>query len=159
MTRSECRRDFWIGVVTIVATLAYLGLIPFQVHPDTDGYDNISGRTLPYLVGGALLVLGAALAVTSHRKARRVLADGATGFSRDAARRVLVYVALITLYALGIAWIGYVVSTAAALAFAMWFSGARNRVAMVVVTLVTPPLLYWFFHVLMQIPLPEALLF
>ncbi len=159
MTRENCLRDLWIGVGTFAAGLLYLLFIGSQVSPESDGPAGVSGRTLPYIVGALLLLLGGALTVTAWLRSRTSDRAGTVILSRSALLRVLIYIGAITLYAVGISTLGYVVSTAPALLFAMWFSGARNRTAMLLVTLIVPPLLYLGFHVLMKIPLPEALFF
>lgn len=158
MNRGEYLRDVWIGAVTAVIALVYLWLIPSQVAGDTDGYDGISGRTLPYFIGVVLLALGVLLALSSARKARKAQAGAAAIVSWPTAQRVLIYTLAIALYTVGIATIGYVVATLVVLPFAMYFSGARRWRTLVLTTLIVPPALYWFFHVIMQIPMPEALL-
>ena len=152
-------RDGWIGVATVVVGIVYLLFIRSQVSAETDGEAGVSGRTLPYFVGVLLLLLGTLLAAASYLRARTARRDGSLIITRAALGRVAIYIGAIVLYALGINYVGYIVSTAAALLFAMIFSGARNRLTLLLLTLIVPPLMYWLFHVLMQIPLPETPLF
>lgn len=159
MSREDCVRDAWIGVATAVAGAVYLLLIAGQVSAETDGEQGVSGRTLPHVVGWLIVALGALLAAASGWRARSARRSGSVLITGAALRRVVIYIGVIALYAWGIATIGYVVSTAAALLFAMLFSGARNRLALLLMTALTPLLMYGLFHRLMQIPLPEALLF
>lgn len=156
MPREQYVRDVWIGAATIVFAIAYLGAIRYQVVPDSDGYDNISGRTLPYLIGATILMLGLLLSASSWRAASKAQPGGTVIVTRDRVLRAVAYAGAITLYAVGIEHIGYIITTAAALLFAMIFSGVRKPVPLALATLVVPPALYWFFHVVMQIPLPEA---
>lgn len=41
-------------------------------------------------------------------------------------------------------------------AFGMWLSGFRNRIAFACIALVMPALIYYVFSVIMEIPLPES---
>ncbi len=159
MTRESCQRDVWIGVCTFVCGLLYLLFISSQVSPESDGPAGVSGRTLPYIVGATLLGLGALLAGASWQRMRTASRAGSVLPTRAALLRVSIYAGAIALYALGISTLGYVVSTAPALLFAMLFSGARKRITLLLVTLIVPPLMYLGFHVLMKIPLPEAMFF
>ena len=60
MTRYQYTRDICVGLAAILIALFFLAVTPFQVTARSDDY-GISGRTLPVLVAGALLVLGAYL--------------------------------------------------------------------------------------------------
>ena len=157
--RREQRRDAWIGVVTAFGAALYLILIPWQVQPDHDGFARISGRTVPYLIGATMLVLGALLCGLAARRARHMAPGGKRLFERDPVVRVAVYTGAIALYTVGIEQVGYMTSSAVMLLFAMWFSGARNRLVVLASVLVTPVVLYGVFHLLMQIPMPETPLY
>jgi hypothetical protein len=159
MSRQACTRDVWIGLVTVACGLAYLYATPLQVSPDADGEAGVSGRTLPYLAGALMILLGVALSLTSWARARVTPRDGSAPAVLAGLGRVLVYVGLIAGYALGIAIVGYVVSTACALLAAMVFSGARGWLTLALVTAITPAVLFGVFHLVMKIPLPQAWLF
>lgn len=161
--RASAGRDLIVGLVAVVLGLAYLLAIGWQVSAETDGLDGVSGQTLPHLIGGLLTLLGLALTVQSVLRRRAAQATGQAsaqgGEDWSRWRRAALMVGLVACYWLGVTYIGYVVSTAAALLAAMLFSGARNWKTMLILVLVVPPLMYWVFHELMYIPLPEALLF
>ena len=155
------KRDFLIGLGTALLAGAYLLLIPYQVQSDSDGYDFVSGRTLPFLVGGFLLLTGVCLAATSlGGMARQTSGDPA----RDASvltrhKRVFMLAVITVLYTLGITYIGYILSTVVVLVVTMFFSGERRKYILLAVSIVTSVVLYYFFHVLMRVPLPHTLLF
>lgn len=159
MTRQACIRDVWIGVVILLCGLAYFYTIPFQVSGEVDGEAGVSGRTLPYLAAALMVLLGTALALTSWTRARRSQRDASRTAAVEGLGRALFYVSLIAAYALSIAFVGYVVSTAWALLAAMLFSGARGRLKLTLVTAITPAVLFGMFHLVMKIPLPDAWLF
>ncbi len=162
-TPASAGRDLIVGLVAVVLGLAYLLAIGSQVSAETDGLDGVSGQTLPHLIGGVLTFLGAALTVQALLRRRAEKASGQAtmqaGEDWSRWRRAAMMVGLVACYWLGVTYIGYVVATAAALLAAMLFSGARNWKPMLILVLVVPPLMYWVFHELMYIPLPEALLF
>lgn len=156
--RREHLRDAGIGAVAALGAAIYLALIPSQVQPLDDGLVLISGRTLPYLVGATMLLLGVVLCVASLHRARIATPGGAALVGRKPAR-VLAYALAIVLYTLGIGHLGYVTTSVAMLVFAMWFSGLRRPLVLVVAGIATPMVLYGLFHALMQIPLPDTPLY
>ena len=72
MTRYQYTRDICVGLAAILIALFFLAVTPFQVTARSDDY-GISGRTLPVLVAGALLVLGAYLFFRNLIHIRRAL--------------------------------------------------------------------------------------
>ena len=113
-------------------------------------------------LGGFLLLSGAALTFTSLGKLRQT-GDKARRSNPDNSGNRYMRVAILTgvavLYTLGLTYIGYIVSTILALAGAMVFSGERRSRLVVVISVITSVTLYYFFHKLMQVPLPHTLLF
>jgi len=158
MTRQYDARDFWIGVFVFAFALVFLALSQTQVSFETDGFDNISGRTFPYIIGGVQLILGAALMAWNWPALKLANSTKGCTFNKARTRRIAIYAGSILVYTVMIYYIGYLVSTFAALVFALWFSGAKRNLATFLVALVTPLLMYYVFHVLMQIPFPESLL-
>jgi len=154
-------RDTLIGVFTIALSAIYLFLIRYQVQPDSDGYDNVSGRTLPYLVGFFLLFFGSLLALISARRGgqRKNISELTAIASNPAAKRVLIYLFLTILYLLGISYLGYVVSSIVALIILILFNGEKRLLLVCVVAVITSISLFYFFNTLMRIPLPPTLLF
>src|SRR5690606_17750291 len=120
---------------------------------------GVSGRTLPYLAGVLMLLLGGALSLTAWARAGRAAREAPEPVASTGWGRVLIYTGLVALYAVSIASLGYVVSTAWALLAAMIFSGARGWLKLALVAAITPGILYGVFHVVMKIPLPDAWLF
>ena len=107
--------------------LVFLILTPLQVSSVTDGFENLSGRTFPYIISGMIILLGGTLTLLCYLKLRRVPREESRAAQSGGIRKVAVYVGAITLYALGMGFIGYVVSTAAMLVYAMWVTGARAK--------------------------------
>ncbi|MCL1940095.1 MAG: tripartite tricarboxylate transporter TctB family protein [Desulfovibrionaceae bacterium] len=165
-SRGHARRDCFLGLGVLALGLGYFLAIPWQVSALADGADNISGRTLPYLIAGVISLLGVALVLQAYRRLwalpRPADADRKEGAEQGTgmfSRTMLIYCAVIGLYALGMEYVGYMVSTAAVLLFAMWLHGARGKLLMAVMAAVTPPIIYLIFRYGVQVPFPDALLF
>lgn len=158
-TKKYMIKDGMLGVCVMVFAVVYLIITPFQVSSVTDGFENLTGRTFPYVIGCATLLLGAMLAYRSFRNASRMQSEtGAIEAPNGNGRKVAYYITAIALYALGIEFLGYVVATIGMLVYAMWATGARDKRVIAVTVAVVPAFIYWLFHYVMQIPFPDALL-
>ena len=62
----------------------------------------------------------------------------------------------IAVYIVGFSFVDYILSSMLMVAFGMWLSGFRNRIAFACIALVMPALIYYVFSVIMEIPLPES---
>ena len=159
MTAYHSTRDLCVGLAAVLIAVFFLAATPFQVSPRSDDY-GITGRTLPVLVAAALLALGVYLSVRNLLRLRRAAprveqADKKRDRRRRFGRAVL-YMAAIAVYIVGFSFVDYILSTTAMVAFGMWLSGFRNRVAFACIVAVIPSLIYCVFAVVMEIPLPES---
>ena len=159
MTRYQYTRDICVGLAAILIALFFLAVTPFQVTARSDDY-GISGRTLPVLVAGALLVLGAYLFFRNLIHIRRALpraeSPGQKHDRRSRVGRAALYMGAIAVYIVGFAFVDYILSSMLMVVFGMWLSGFRNRIAFACIALVMPALIYYVFSVIMEIPLPES---
>lgn len=158
MVRKEYARDFVISAVLFVIGAAYLVLSQTQIDETTDGFKHISGRTFPYIIGGTICLLNVFGMLVNWRGMRQASHGEATPFDSRRLKRAAIYAVSIAVYGLMIAYVGYLVSTFIALAYCMRFSGAPVNKSFIAVAIIAPPLMYYLFHILMQIPLPDALL-
>lgn len=159
MTRYQYARDMCVGLAALLVAVFFLAATPFQVSPRSDDY-GITGRTMPVLVAGMLLALGAMLFLRNLLSLRRA-APRAEPPEKKADRRrrfgrALLYTAAIAVYIAGFSFVDYILSSTAMVAFGMWMSGFRNRMAFVCIAAVMPSLIYYIFSVVMEIPLPES---
>lgn len=168
---SSLSTEAWLGLVTIAFGLfyAFSTLVTVEV---SSMKAVISGRTFPYIIAGMLVVLGAAMTVVSvaHTKVLNKLA--AKGIEAPHLKaetenapigkyqlaRLASYFGLLVLYLLGMEYVGYMVSSAVMMLASMWIFGARNKVVMAVLTVVTPVALYYFFHFVIEVQFPDTLL-
>jgi hypothetical protein len=152
--------DGILGIFSLCLGLVYLLLIPGQISPMLDGgLNNVSGRTLPFLLGLLFCILSSLLALRSWA---RFCALRRQGLLRSHANRlfsgkIVAYGAVIALYIECMEYIGFVVSSMALLAFAMWLTGARNKLVVALSVVAAPAFIYLLFYHVMQIPFPVGL--
>ena len=115
MTRYQYTRDICVGLAAILIALFFLAVTPFQVTARSDDY-GISGRTLPVLVAGALLVLGAYLFFRNLIHIRRALPraenPGQKHDRRSRFGRAALYMGAIAVYIVGFSFVDYILSPA-----------------------------------------------
>lgn len=76
--------------------------------------------------------------------------------SRVQAQRVLIVIALVTVYVLSLPWLGFVTGTLLFLIVGMLYSGARSPVRIGIASVGLALLLYYVFAIFLRIPLPES---
>lgn len=161
MNKQEVKRDLYIGFGIVALGLVYFLLIGSQVHAVNDS-SGLSGRQLPWLVGALTTLCGLALAFVSWRKLPTAkpgeVRPGALAQNMQRIKRVVIYTAAVALYCLGIAYIGFIVSSVAALIFLMVFSGATNKIAILLTAILSPAVIWFVFVYLIGIPMPDTLL-
>ncbi len=153
-------KNLLVGVLALLLGLAYALCIPHQVSDYSEGH-NVSGRTLPAILAGLLMLAGAGLAVQSWLARRGSLSSGnrdgaATPLSRAAMLRMAAYVCLVAGYALGLTYAGFITSTAAAIWLAMRLSGAGRPVLTAAISLAGAGFLYVFFTLVMDVYFPDG---
>lgn len=144
-----------VGVLALVIGLAYALCIPYEVSDYSEGH-NVSGRTLPAILAGLLMLAGAGLAVQSWARRRKAPAPETAPADGAARRRMAAYVCLVAGYALGLTYIGFLTSTALALWLAMRLSGAGRPLLTAAISLAGAAALYVFFTLVMDVYFPEG---
>lgn len=164
MEKRQVTRYFWIGAFALCLGVVYGVCIPFQAQPYGEGF-GISGQTLPKLIASALILCGVLMMYNARKDLQRIKANPAAEekpaaplFSSSDIKRIGVYVVLLMVYLTVVPYLGFIVGTVPTLAAAMWLSGARNRAAIAGVSLISPPILYFAFAKLMEVPLPSGIL-
>ena len=163
MTRRDATRDMWIGLGVMALAIVYFITALYEVNSSND-FTGMGGRQMPMLVTFFLLLFGGALAVLSWRK-RATLAPDAPLSAEEKRRtalhwkRVFIYLGIMAIYSLGFAYIGFVVSSILALIVLMYFSGATNRVGIIVTSIIAPIVTWFVFAWLVETPMPDGLLF
>ena len=150
-------KELLTGLTVVLIGVLYWLAALYQVDGIPDAY-GISSRTLPSIVSSVLVLLGLLLAVEGYKRWRcspTIAVEQAK--VRVATRkgvRVLIYIGAIALYLLGIHYISFILSTGLMLLFSMLFCGQRNRIVLIVCTLLAPLCIYLVFAKIMMIPLP-----
>lgn len=146
-----------VGVLALVIGLAYALCIPYEVSDYSEGH-NVSGRTLPAILAGLLMLAGAGLAVQSWARRHTVPAAEKPSAPADGAarRRMAAYVCLVAGYALGLTYVGFITSTTLALWLAMRLSGAGRPLLTAAISLAGAAALYVFFTLVMDVYFPEG---
>lgn len=160
MKKAELLQDIITGFFIAGVGILYFLLTIFHVEGIKDAF-GMSSRTLPYIVSGALICLGFILSIRNIRvypSATNDDADQSTGDTKKKYLRIFKYLIAINIYFVGILYISYLLSTALMLAYSMYFCEFKNKIAFLIVTLVTPVCIYYIFARIMMIPLPDTLL-
>ena len=150
---SQAKLDFVAGLTLFCLAGLLLILIPGQVET-TEG-DTLTPASLPKIATTFILLLAAALVVQGYLHRRE---DGETGLSNYFSVYVFVAIGVMFIYVSLIPYLGYVPSTALALAALMFLYGNRNLTQIVLVCLVAPPLILLFFRYTMLVLLPQGTL-
>ena len=149
-------RDAVSGGVLLSLGTALALAIPHQV--ETLESDTLTPAFVPALMAGVVIVLSAILLVRGVYLARRDPGSGAErhplamAYMTGVALVAMAYVALIPV-------LGFLLATGLALGGFSWLYGHRNRWQVLVLMLVTPPAVFFFFRYTMLVLLPPGSLF
>jgi len=154
------RRDLVAGICFVVVACAILFLaIPYGVQePKKVKFVALSPSYYPRLVCYCLLGFGLFLLlreIISSRKddAADVLAD-----SRIKPLVFLLMVVIFSFYYLTLPFLGFVLSSAIVLFILLLLAGDRNIISLVLIPLLLPISVYWFFTKVANIPIPSGIL-
>lgn len=142
------RADRSIAVVVLVTALALLALslrFPAPLQSEDPGT-----AALPRLIGAALIVLGTVLFL----RPEAVTVAPPVGTRRRMTAVVIATVLLVFL----VVPLGFPITMALFLAFALWLMGVRNLMGLVLYPIVASALLYYLFAELLDVYLPAGLL-
>ncbi len=119
--------------------------------------ERLPPRTLPYAVGGMILVCGAILALKSWRSGK----EGLHLHWPDRSAMLLITVCLLALvvYLLAITPVGFPLSSALYIAFSIWFLKRSAIWTALIIGAVTGILSYYVFTDLLGLSLPLGTLF
>lgn len=156
---NEFKKDITFAIVTIVFSLFYAASTCWTIAAREETFLN--GRTFPYFIAVILFILGACLLYTTCKQLKRDKQSlpPALHLSLGEMKRVALYLVILSLYCFGIVYVGYVVSTALTLLVLMIFNGAKNKIAIALMTAIVPCCMWYIFSVLMEVQFPQALLY
>jgi len=157
MKREFNRLDCALGLVAVLIGAVFWALIPIEVGYQRSAF-GITGRFFPTLAAILVIACGSLLAVRAYLSPPPPPDERPAGLERPALRRLLPYATIVIAYVLLIDVLGYLVSTVAALGVLLYQTGTRSWPVLALVAVVVPLLLYYLFHEVMLVPLPEGLL-
>ena len=160
--RAEAVRDLISGVIVLVFCTALYVSIPYQVVIKETGNGMITPASVPTILLVTIGTLAAFLTVRAVLVLRGNL-GGSVGTDETTDRRGLAYVGItatiLVVYAIVIPWLGYLLSTGMALGFLALLFGQRVQWQILVLMVLSPPILFYFFRYALFVLLPKGSLF
>lgn len=160
MSGSEIKRDLTFGLVSLVFTVLFFISIHFTV---AEGFGiGISGKVFPRIIAVLLGILSLSLIVSRIRMLKRLSVDERIYvplLPKAEWLRISLFILSLGVYILAFAYVGYVVTSTVYLLFLLRFMQAQNKLAICIITVVVPTLLWAFFTKLLGVQFTEALLF
>lgn len=161
MGYSELQRDLWFGLATLAFAIFFgvATILTVQVDP---GETGVTARTFPYIITGILGVLSFVFIINTIKKLLKVQQDQKKYIpvlDKDEYKRAAIFLVSLFVYIICFIYVGYIVSSFAYMAFMLWHMKAKNRIAVILLTAITPFVLWYFFTVLVEVQFPEAILF
>lgn len=159
-------KDLLAGIVFLVfGVLTLAVLIPFGIQqPDSVQYKALSPSYWPNIVAVAIATLGLALIVASvlAGRANTTGAETVTATDRDTPRWLGLrpFAALAVCFALylGLEPLGFVLTTAIAVALLMILAGEQRPLVIIAVAVIVPFGLHLFFTKAASVPIPMGVL-
>ena len=163
MDYSKLRHDAIFGLIIALFGMAYILLTVTQVAAPEESDTIISPRSMPYLIGGVLTLLGLTLFWDANRQIRQACTsmhaeDALPLINGLEGKRALVLGCSLVAYCFGMLFLGFLVSTAAMTLAILMLYGVRNWVAVALLTIALPLSLYGIFVYLVQVQMPDGLL-
>ncbi len=155
---SEGGRDFISGGFLLVFCMVIYFSIPYQVDLEETG--TLTAASLP---AALTIIIGALSAYLLARGIRSTRTAGWNTGEVDEKKGGFVYVAAVgltlILYVILIPWLGYLLSTGLILGILSYLYGQRIYWQILVLMVVSPPVIYYFFRYTMLVLLPQGSLF
>jgi len=157
---STALRDLISGAVVLVFCISIYVSIPCQVVIEETG--NLTAASVPIILLVVIGTLAASLTVRGvlgHRASP--VEEYATDKTRDWKGMVYVAIAAVGLivYVIALPWFGYLLSTMMTLGFLALLFGQRVYWRILVLMVLAPPILFFFFRYIMYVLLPQGRLF
>ena len=159
MDYSKIKRDLYFGIATLVFSIFYGISTVYTVK--VSNYSLDSGRTFPYIITGVLLclaILHIANCILTIRKIPKDKRVYVYLMNKHQFLRLVLYLGALAIYVLGFMYVGYIVSTAIYLVFLLLFMKAKNKLAVILLTAITPFVLWLFFTAVLKVQFPETFL-
>lgn len=151
-----------IGLLLIIFGIAlYIYIIPTFVEQYAGIHGAKSGRYFPYVLSFLTVLCGGIMLAFDLFEKKLAVKEtkAAPGIDFCCLQSALIIVVLSLVYIFTLSRAGYILSTMLALPLAMWFFGYRKVWTIVVLSIVSPLVIYLVFAKFMAVPLPVGSLF
>lgn len=155
-----------IGFIAIAAIIIFIA-IPYGVQePKKVKFVALSPSYYPRLVCFCLLAFGVLLVITRINPTRILMGSNRTEVNNsnsDATSGIrlpifMAFAATLLFYYFSLQTLGFIVSSSVVLLVLLLLAGERNAFAIVLLPLLLPLCLYWFFVKVANIPIPAGVL-
>ncbi|WP_274425277.1 tripartite tricarboxylate transporter TctB family protein [Chelativorans sp. YIM 93263] len=152
------RIEIGIGVVTAVLALLILFVaIPFGIVTPKNVRSLVLSPTFwPTILGIALFLIGASLAVRAYFGFGRAAVKEFPSFDRASLLRLAAFIGVIVFYYILIAPLGMVWASMLAFAAILYVTRAGERLTGLICAIALPLLLYAFFFHVAGVPIPQG---
>lgn len=140
------------GILSLFALILYFVIIPAEIV-FTKVSMGVSPRYFPDLLAGLLFIFAVALAVDGYRMRNRKTMKSYSVTAKDL-RIVFFTLGIIALQIVGFDQIGYLIPAIIAIAACMYMYGQRNYLVIVLVSVLLPVGIKYFFEQMLQVALP-----
>lgn len=169
MRNEKYKQDIIPGIVLMIFSIGYLAMVPSIVEFIGMGSTPLSNRFVPYLWGGALLVLSVWILVRGLRKRKKFLAEGGqikknslVAVLKEYREVVASFIAL-TIYVGLMSFLGFAIATALYVFVQIIILTPKEKwkatvVPAVITAVLTGGMLFYIFRYLLNVLLPVGIL-
>jgi len=134
-------------------------LIPFGIDtPKKIRYAALSPTYYPQIVAVILAIIGTAIMFKNRKIVQEEQFPKLDNSHPNASLRITGFLLLLAIYALGLSFLGFIISGTLALSLSLLLAGERSPTTIVLISFLLPVLLYLFFYKVAHVPVPNGIL-
>lgn len=153
------RQDLMAGIaMTIAGGLIIFIFIPYGVvEPKNVKFAALSPSYYPRIIAIALLIIGVVISCRAFL-AKETAKKESSDQRADAFTRTSMIFAILAFYAVTINWLGFIIASTLVLSACFWVAGERRLKIVLLIAILLPLILYFFFLKVAGIPIPLGIL-
>lgn len=159
MEYSKIKRDLYFGIFSMAFSIFYGISTILTVKVLGDSLD--SGRIFPYIISGIMFCLSVILVTNCIKNIQKIPPQQRIYFHlmhKPQILRLIAYLTAISIYIIGLIYVGYIVSTLLYLVFLLLFMNSKSKLAIALISIITPIVLWFVFTIVLEVQFPESLL-